>query len=140
MEQQDKVVLLEKVVQAQREIIQGYYIRLASHPEPTVKCEDILAWLENDMQTIRMENLGLEALQILSQKPERISLSEMTDEDNTEVAKILKPNDEHTHNSDYGRIYVKQLFDGVMYSVDKIFKLYQFLQSRNYELPDYLNK
>ena len=64
-------------------------------------------------------------------------LSSITDEDAIEVAKILKPNDEHTHNSEYGKMYVKQLFDGVMHTAMKYFSLYQFLQSKGYDLPNY---
>ena len=67
-------------------------------------------------------------------------LSEISDEDAIQVAKILKPNDEHTHNSDYGKMYVKQLMDGVMYSVTTCFRLYQYLQSKGYELPVYFSE
>lgn len=73
-----KEAILEKVIQAQREIIQGYYLRLASHHEPTIRVEHMLAWLQDDMETIRMENLNLDAMQILSQsvKGEREQLIE----------------------------------------------------------------
>lgn len=44
-------------------------------------------------------------------------LKDITDEDLIHVAKILKPNDEHTHNPDYARGYMKALFSGTMYTV-----------------------
>lgn len=70
-------------------------------------------------------------------KLESRPISAISDEDAIEVAKILKPNDEHTHRPDYGKMYIKQLFDGVMYSVDKSIKLYQYLISKGYDLPNY---
>ena len=62
-------------------------------------------------------------------------LSAITDKDAIEVAMILKPNDEHTHNPDYGKGYIKELFNGVMYTVDKSIKVYQFIKSKGYALP-----
>jgi hypothetical protein len=80
------------------------------------------------------------SLPLESKEEEKKPLSNITDEDAIEVAKILKPNDEHTHDPEYGKMYARQLFGGVMYSVDKCFALQSFLQSKNYELPIFYTK
>ena len=47
-----------KVIEAQMEIIQGYYNRIVmQQPE----LETIIQWLEDDLQTIQMEDLLLDA-------------------------------------------------------------------------------
>ena len=52
------------VTNAQREIIQGYYIRI-SKERPSI--EEILNWLEDDLQEIRMDDLVNEAESIISE-------------------------------------------------------------------------
>ena len=52
-----------EIIQAQREIIQGYYLRIGHSPSITV--EDIMQMLEADMQHIRQETLLLDAENIL---------------------------------------------------------------------------
>lgn len=53
-----------EIIQAQREIIQGYYIRIGSTPNITV--EDIMQMLESDLQYIREETLLLDAENIIN--------------------------------------------------------------------------
>ena len=53
-----------EIIQAQREIIQGYYIRIGSNPNITV--EDIMQMLEGDLQYIREETLLLDAENIIN--------------------------------------------------------------------------
>ena len=54
-----------EIIQAQREIIQGYYNRIFFQ-KPDI--ETIMQWLESDLQTIRMDNIVLDAETIIKQK------------------------------------------------------------------------
>ncbi len=54
-----------EIIQAQREIIQGYYIRIATQ-QPDI--ETIMQWLEADLQTIRMDSIVLDAENIINRK------------------------------------------------------------------------
>lgn len=47
-----------EIIQAQREIIQGYYNRIVMQ-QPDL--ETIIQWLEDDLQTIRMDGIVLDA-------------------------------------------------------------------------------
>jgi len=53
-----------EIIQAQREIIQGYYTKIGFNPNVTV--EDIMQMLEDDLQYIREETLLLDAENIIS--------------------------------------------------------------------------
>jgi len=52
-----------EVIQAQREIIQGYYNRIVMQ-QPDL--ETIIQWLEDDLQTIRIDNIVLDAENIIN--------------------------------------------------------------------------
>jgi transposase-like protein len=52
-----------EIIQAQREIIQGYYNRIVMQ-QPDIKT--IIQWLEDDLQTIRMDNIVLNAENIIN--------------------------------------------------------------------------
>ena len=52
-----------EIIQAQREIIQGYYNRIVMQ-QPDL--ETIIQWLEDDLQTIRMDGIVLDAENIIN--------------------------------------------------------------------------
>tara|TARA_R110000787_G_scaffold279312_1_gene389392 strand:- start:194 stop:496 length:303 start_codon:yes stop_codon:yes gene_type:complete len=54
----------EEVIKAQRSIIQGYYNRIVMQ-QPDL--ETIIGWLESDLQTIRMDNILLDAEKIINE-------------------------------------------------------------------------
>jgi hypothetical protein len=57
--------MAEDIIKAQIEIIQSYYIRIVmQQPE----LETIIQWLEDDLQTIGMENTLLTAKKIIKRK------------------------------------------------------------------------
>jgi hypothetical protein len=60
----------EEIIQAQREIIQGYYITIGRNPEITV--EDIMQMLESDLQTIRMNTIVLDAENIINPRKNKL--------------------------------------------------------------------
>lgn len=62
----------------------------------------------------------------------------ISDDDAIAVAKILKPNDDNVHNSEYGKIYIRELFKGTMQTAVKYFNLIDYLRSKHYAIP-YLN-
>ena len=53
-----------EIIKAQREIIQGYYIKIGSNP--SISVEDIMQMLESDLQYIREETLLLDAENIIN--------------------------------------------------------------------------
>lgn len=57
----------EQIIKAQREIIQGYYNRIIMQRPPI---ETIIKWLEDDLQTIRMDDIVLDAEKIIN-KPKK---------------------------------------------------------------------
>lgn len=61
-----------EIIQAQREIIQGYYNRIVMR-KPDI--ETIIQWLEDDLQTIRMDDMVLNAEEIIneSNNPHQVS-------------------------------------------------------------------
>ena len=52
-----------EIIQAQREIIQGYYNRIVMQ-QPDL--ETIIQWLEDELQTIRMDGIVLDAENIIN--------------------------------------------------------------------------
>ena len=52
-----------EIIQAQREIIQGYYNRIVMQ-QPDI--ETIIQWLEDDLQTIQMDDILLDAENIIN--------------------------------------------------------------------------
>jgi hypothetical protein len=52
-----------EIIQAQMEIIQGYYNRIVMQ-QPDL--ETIIQWLEDDLQTIRMDDIVLDAENIIN--------------------------------------------------------------------------
>lgn len=59
-----------EIIKAQREIIQGYYNRIVMH-QPSI--ETILKWLEDDLQTIRMDDVLLNAENIINKDLHEVS-------------------------------------------------------------------
>jgi hypothetical protein len=53
-----------EIIQAQKEIVQGYYNRIVMQ-RPDI--ETIIQWLEDDLQTIRMDDLVLDAENIINE-------------------------------------------------------------------------
>lgn len=61
-------------------------------------------------------------------------LSAITDEDAIEVAKITQENESY-HNAGVGKMVVKGKWK---FNMEKYFFIHQFLQSKGYDLPNYL--
>jgi hypothetical protein len=76
-----------------------------------------------------------EPLAIIRLKP----LSEITNEDAIEVDKIISPKYseiKHFHTATRGKVWIRDIFSGNQ--VSNVVEVYQFLQSKGYDLPQYL--